>query len=51
MAGQGAGAKIRRWWWNVNDWKVPEDRGWGKRGWNNGQSGARANQVREVRSR
>ncbi|KAI6862510.1 hypothetical protein KC318_g20742, partial [Hortaea werneckii] len=25
--GQTVGAKIRRWWWGVNNWKVPEDNG------------------------
>ncbi|KAF2828018.1 DUF1770-domain-containing protein [Ophiobolus disseminans] len=23
FSGQGVGAKIRRWWWGVNNWKVP----------------------------
>lgn len=23
MNGQTVGAKIRRWWWGVNNWKVP----------------------------
>jgi hypothetical protein len=23
FSGQGVGARIRRWWWGVNDWKVP----------------------------
>ncbi|KAI5806496.1 hypothetical protein DFH27DRAFT_511643 [Peziza echinospora] len=22
--GRGVGAKVRRWWWGVNNWKVPE---------------------------
>lgn len=25
--GQGAGAKVRRWWWGVNNWKMPDQRG------------------------
>jgi hypothetical protein len=25
MAGEGVGAKIRRWWWNVNKWDLPKD--------------------------
>ncbi len=24
--GQSVGARIRRWWWEVNDWKMPEKR-------------------------
>jgi hypothetical protein len=24
-SGRGIGAQVRRWWWNVNSWKVPED--------------------------
>ena len=24
LQGQSVGAKIRRWWWEVNNWKVPE---------------------------
>ncbi|EAT90193.2 hypothetical protein SNOG_01981 [Parastagonospora nodorum SN15] len=24
FSGQGVGAKIRRWWWGVNNWKVPD---------------------------
>ncbi|KAL5117993.1 hypothetical protein ACEQ8H_004138 [Pleosporales sp. CAS-2024a] len=23
LSGKGVGAKIRRWWWGVNDWKIP----------------------------
>ncbi|KAK6433551.1 hypothetical protein LTR95_010275 [Oleoguttula sp. CCFEE 5521] len=26
LAGQTVGAKIRRWWWGVNNWKLPEDK-------------------------
>lgn len=26
FSGQTVGAKIRRWWWGVNGWKLPEDR-------------------------
>lgn len=26
MAGQGIGAKVRRWWWGVNGWTLPEDK-------------------------
>lgn len=26
FAGQGAGARVRRWWWEVNDWKLPDNR-------------------------
>ena len=25
MAGQGVGARIRRWWWQVNKWDVPRE--------------------------
>lgn len=25
FAGRGVGARIRRWWWEVNNWKVPEN--------------------------
>ena len=24
FSGQTLGAKIRRWWWGVNNWKIPE---------------------------
>lgn len=24
LKGQSVGAKIRRWWWEVNNWKIPE---------------------------
>lgn len=24
FSGQRLGAKIRRWWWGVNNWKIPE---------------------------
>jgi hypothetical protein len=24
LQGQSVGAKIRRWWWEVNNWTVPE---------------------------
>lgn len=24
LQGQSVGAKIRRWWWEVNNWKIPE---------------------------
>lgn len=24
FSGQSVGAKIRRWWWDVNNWKIPE---------------------------
>ncbi|KAH8728208.1 hypothetical protein GQ44DRAFT_676439 [Phaeosphaeriaceae sp. PMI808] len=23
FSGRGVGARIRRWWWGVNDWKIP----------------------------
>lgn len=23
FSGQSVGARIRRWWWGVNDWKIP----------------------------
>jgi hypothetical protein len=26
FSGQTVGAKLRRWWWGVNNWKVPEDK-------------------------
>lgn len=29
--GQSVGAKIRRWWWEVNNWKLPEKTGGLKR--------------------
>lgn len=25
FSGKTVGAKIRRWWWGVNNWKIPED--------------------------
>jgi hypothetical protein len=25
FSGQSIGAKIRRWWWGVNNWKLPEE--------------------------
>ena len=25
MKGAGLGARFRRWWWEVNNWKVPEE--------------------------
>lgn len=25
FGGQTVGAKIRRWWWGVNNWKLPQD--------------------------
>ena len=25
LSGQSVGAKIRRWWWGVNNWKLPEN--------------------------
>ncbi len=24
LKGASLGARLRRWWWSVNDWKVPE---------------------------
>lgn len=24
FSGQSVGAKIRRWWWGVNNWKIPD---------------------------
>lgn len=24
FAGEGVGARVRRWWWGVNGWRVPE---------------------------
>lgn len=26
FSGQSVGAKIRRWWWGVNNWKIPESK-------------------------
>lgn len=26
FAGQTVGAKIRRWWWGVNNWHIPTNR-------------------------
>ena len=46
LAGQGAGARVRRWWWNVNNWKIPEEGAWRNK---KGGLGLRANDVREVR--
>lgn len=23
--GRGVGAKVRKWWWGVNNWKLPEE--------------------------
>jgi hypothetical protein len=25
LVGQGTGTRLRRWWWKVNDWKLPEE--------------------------
>ncbi|KAL8683732.1 MAG: hypothetical protein Q9186_000366 [Xanthomendoza sp. 1 TL-2023] len=25
LQGASMGSKVRRWWWGVNDWKIPED--------------------------
>ena len=25
LSGQSVGAKIRRWWWGVNNWKLPSN--------------------------
>ncbi|KAF2123497.1 DUF1770-domain-containing protein [Dothidotthia symphoricarpi CBS 119687] len=25
FSGQGVGARVRRWWWGVNNWKVPNE--------------------------
>ena len=27
LSGHGIGAKVRRWWWGVNNWKLPEESG------------------------
>jgi hypothetical protein len=24
FSGQSVGAKVRRWWWGVNNWKIPD---------------------------
>jgi hypothetical protein len=24
FSGKSVGAKVRRWWWGVNNWKIPE---------------------------
>ena len=26
MSGNSAGARLRRWWYQVNNWKIPESR-------------------------
>lgn len=26
FSGRGVGARIRRWWWGVNNWKIPDHR-------------------------
>lgn len=26
FSGQTVGARIRRWWWSVNDWKLPDSK-------------------------
>ncbi|GIZ46759.1 hypothetical protein CKM354_000987200 [Cercospora kikuchii] len=31
FSGQTIGAKIRRWWWGVNNWKIPEHSKWNPR--------------------
>lgn len=25
FSGKGVGAKIRRWWWDVNNWQMPKE--------------------------
>lgn len=27
FSGQSVGARLRRWWWGVNNWKIPTERG------------------------
>jgi len=41
FSGQSVGARVRRWWWGVNNWRVPEVKG-------KGRDGGVAGQVREV---
>ena len=30
LRGQSVGARVRRWWWSVNNWKLPEERSSGE---------------------
>lgn len=32
FSGQSMGAKLRRWWWGVNKWSIPAEKGLGMRG-------------------
>ena len=25
LGGQSIGSRVRRWWWNVNDWELPKE--------------------------
>lgn len=29
FSGRTVGAKLRRWWWGVNNWKIPAEKGYG----------------------
>lgn len=43
FAGVGLGARVRKWWWSVNGWKVPGDgrrKGEGIREWSTAQFGS-----------
>ncbi|KAK0673889.1 hypothetical protein QBC41DRAFT_310839 [Cercophora samala] len=31
LSGQSLGARVRRWWWGVNNWPVPGERGYRRR--------------------
>ena len=47
MKGEGLGARVRRWWWGVNNWTLPEE----ARGGSKGKGGHRlAEDVRDVSS-
>ena len=43
LVGQGAGARIRRWWWGVNNWEMPGEA-------SSATDELRANAVKEVGS-
>ena len=32
LKGEGVGARVRRWWWGVNNWTLPEETRVGGRG-------------------
>lgn len=58
FVGEGVGARVRRWWWGVNGWRIPEQgaqRGGGGEGGKGSGSifgmAVKAEQVEEVSGR